>query len=85
MRTHVKLANIFWKLHVFKINILFYHNSIFRKKGYKKQAQMFYQNNSWTFYNWDILQLSNKNSQWKIIGLGIEKSQTASLGLLDSN
>ena len=46
--THVKLDNIFWKLHVFKINIfsLPQFNFYFLEKSYIKQAQMFYQNYS---------------------------------------
>ena len=43
-----KLDNIFWKLHLFKINIfsLPQFNFYFLEKNYKKQAQMFYQSHS---------------------------------------
>ena len=71
--TLAKLDNTFlWKLHVVKINLfsLTQFNSIFRKKKYKKQAQMFYQNHSLALHTLEIfcnLILRNYSTwTWKI-------------------
>ena len=66
-----------------KLSYFHYQNLILlSEKNYKKQAQMFYQNHSLTLYTTEIFCNSILR---KIIGLGLEKSQTTLLVVLGSD